>query len=434
MISTSAATVVFTALTFVSGVLIARCLGEEGRGQYGAAYFWAQFLAGFGSLSFFEAAIVRARASDRPESYLSSLLVTSGLLALFTCGAFALALGCGLIKVAGVPQPVILGFVCVTIAMMIAARSLWAVENIRRNFRMLNVERVFTPILFTLATIAVYLIWPGDLNAVLAGFVASAVPFLVWRLFRYRRYLVGAVDIPFLRESFVVGARFHIATALAMITTQLDRLIVVTQWPPDRIGHYLVGMSVAGAAFAVVSQALAQILLPTLTGLDPARRRDRLERFLRYSILATAGLAAVIYLSAPVLIPLVYGAGFASSIIFAQGLALAMAPLPLRTIALEANRSLQRGRPGVEMAGASLLTFLAVYAVTGLHEPRDLLLAIGLSNLAALVAGLRRPVQGGELRLGAALIPRVGDVGYLFSQLLAYGREMAGRPLRRVER
>ncbi len=433
MISTSAATAVFTALTFVSGVLIARCLGEEGRGQYGAAYFWAQFIAGFGSLSFFEAAIVRARQSERPESYLSSMLVTSAFLAVLACGAFAIATAFGLIKVQGVSRPVILGFVCVTITMTIVARSFWAVENIRRNFRMLNVERLFTPVLFTLAAVAVYLLWPGNLYAVLAGFVVSAVPFLVWRLFRYRRSLIGAVNLPFLKESFAVGASFHVATALAMITTQFDRLIVVTQWPPDRIGHYLVAMSVAGAAFALVSQALAQILLPTLTGLDPVRRRDRLERFLRYSILAAAGLSAVVYLAAPVLIPLVYGAGFVPSIMFAQGLALAMAPLPLRTIALEANRSMQRGRPGVEMAGASLLVFMATFAMTGLREPRHLLWAIGLSNLAALVAGLRRPVQGGELRLGAALIPRVGDVGYLFSQLTAYGREMAGRPLRRVE-
>jgi len=434
MISTSAATVLFTALTFVSGVLIARCLGESGRGQYGAAYFWAQFLAGFGSLSFFEAAIVRARTSERPESYLSGMLAAGGLLTLLTCGAFATALDSGLIKVPGVSRPVMLSFVCVTIAMTITARSLWAVENIRRNFRMLNVERVFTPILFTASAVAVYVLWPGDLNAVLAVFVASAVPFLVWRLFRYRRSLFGAMNFAFLRESVVVGSRFHIATALAMITTQLDRLIVVTQWPPDRIGHYLVGMSVAGAAIAVVSQALAQILLPTLTGLDPARRRDRLERFLRYSILATTGLAGAIYVTAPVLIPLVYGAGFASSVMFAQGLALAMAPLPLRTIALEANRSMQRGRPGVEMAVASLLAFLGVYAATGLHQPRDLLLAIGLSNLAALVAGLRRPVLAGELRLGAALVPRVRDVAYLTSQLLAYGREMASSPMRRVGR
>jgi O-antigen/teichoic acid export membrane protein len=432
MIGTSLSSVLFTAITFVSGVVLARCLGDVARGQYGAAYFWAQFLVSFGSLSFFEAAVVRVDRSEAPEPYLTSLMATAALLTVLATGVFALAMAAGLVSIPGLAPAVLLGFVAVSAATGLISRSMSTIENMRRNFALLNIERVFTPAVFTLLVLVVAVVFPRDLGAVLIAFLAAAAPLLLVRLHRFARWLRAPLKLGFARDTFRLGAQFHVAATLTLVATQLDRLIVVSAWTPAQLGHYFVAVSVAGAGLAAVSQALSLTLLPTLSGVEGEARRDRLERLMRCALLATTAFSSAIWLVAPFAVPLVYGAGFATAAVYAQGMAIALAPMPLRTIALEANRSMQRGRPGVEMALASLAAFLAVYAATRLATPRDLFIAIGLSHLAALAAGLRRPVQAGELRLGQALIPRPGDVAYLASQLFRYARDAQRAVQRRI--
>jgi hypothetical protein len=86
------------------------------------------------------------------------------------------------------------------------------------------------------------------------------------------------------------------------------------------------------------------------------------------------------------------------------------------------------------MALASLAVFLAVFAVTRLAAPSDLFWAIGLSNAAAILVGLRHPVRAGDIGLAAAVVPRPGDVAYLAGQLLKYAREAVSGPLRTLVR
>ena len=426
MIGASLTSFLFTVLTFASGVVLARCLGEAGRGQYGAAYFWAQFLIGFGSLSFFEAAIVRRDRDQPPETYLSSMIAGAALLALAACGLFAAAAAGGLVTIPGVSTASLVSFVAVCVVMSLLSRSMSTVESMRHNFGLLNIERVFSPFIFVLICLAVAVSKTASVETVMAAFVASTLPLFLIRLHRFRAHLLAPLKTVFAAGALRLGARFHVAATLTLVATQLDRLIIVAAWSPERLGHYFVALSVAGAGLAVVSQALGLMLLPMLSGVDGPVRRDRLERLFRYTVLITAAFVALVYLLAPSVVPLVYGAGFAQAAVYAQGLALAMALTPLRAIVLEANRSVARDRPGMEMALASLLVFLAVFAATRFTQAGDLFLAIGLSHLAAVIVGLRGPWKAGELRLARALVPRPGDVSYLAGQLFRYGRDALG--------
>lgn len=430
MISTSLASCLFTVFTFVSGVVLARTLGEVGRGQYGAATFWSQFLISFGSLSFFEAALVRRERGAAPEAHLSSLLAGSAILVLLASAVFVGAVELNLVRVPGLSKTALFAFVLGTLALSLLSRSMWTIEEMRQNFRLLNIERVIGPLMFALLSAGAALIGGGSVYGMMATFVLSTLPLLAIRLYRFRHALIGPLQTGYAAASFRLGARFHMAATLNLVATQLDRLIVVSIWAPERQGHYFVAVSVAGAGLSVVSQALGLTLLPMLAGVEGAARRDRVERLLRYTILATVLLVGVIYALTPIAVPLVYGPRFTPAIAYAQGLCLALAPLPVRAIVLEANRSLQKGRPGVEMALASLAAFLGVFLVTRFAQVSDLFVAIGLSNLAAIAVGLRHPCASGDLRLGSALVPRIGDFGFLASELVRYAKGLTPRRFR----
>jgi O-antigen/teichoic acid export membrane protein len=424
MISTSLSSVLFTLLTFASGVVLARCLGEEGRGQYGAAYFWAQFLISLGSLSVFEAAIVRRDADVPAERYLSSLLVVAAALAIAAIGVFGLATAAGAVNVQGVSNATLILFVAACALISLLSRAMSTVENMRHNFKLLNFERLFSPFMFVLFSVAAAFLFGGTVISLMGAFLLSILPLFLLRLRRFRKAIFLPVNLDFSNAAVRLGARFHVAATLTLVATQLDRLILVYAWGPERLGHYFVALSIAGAGLSMVSQALGVTLLPMLSAVHPAVRRQRVERLFRYTIFATAMFVAGIWILAPVAIPIVYGAAFAPTILYAKCLSLALAPLPLRSIVLEVNRSVQKGRPGLEMAAASLVVFLVLFACTQFHRISDLFWAIGLSNVAAIVVGLRHPLAAGDMRLGSALVLTRTDFTYLASQFLSYARGM----------
>ncbi|MEM9234146.1 MAG: oligosaccharide flippase family protein, partial [Pseudomonadota bacterium] len=193
-------------------------------------------------------------------------------------------------------------------------------------------------------------------------------------------------------------------------------LILVSIWPMDRLGFYFVAFSAAGAGFAMVSQAIGLTLLPSLAGVEQVQRRDRLERILRYTILAALGFAALIIVTAPFVIPLIFGEAFRPAVAYTQGLALALLFVPIRSVILEANRSAGKGRPGIEMALASLAVFITIYLLTGFASAGHLFLAIGAGNVAAIAMGLRHPVAAGDIRLLHGLVPRPADAFFLMRE------------------
>ncbi|WP_271078030.1 oligosaccharide flippase family protein [Aurantiacibacter sp. MUD61] len=423
MLDTAVASVAFMALTFIAGVMLSRLLGPEGRGIYGTVQFWAQL--GFGLLSFsvFDAAVIRLRKSkDHPESALPSVMVLAlAALAIYVLVATA-AVALDLIEIGDFGGTTFIWASALLVALGLSTRAFTVVESAKLDFRRLNIERIVSPVLFVLAIGLLFLLDIADPLVMVLAFVAAAVPILVWRIIRFRGYLIGRVDRQSLRSDVRTGGKLHLATGSFSLARQFDRILLVAIWPAQLLGFYFVAFTAASASVSLVMQSLSVTLLPTLSGLDPELRKKRLEQLLRLAILSVFATAVPIILVAPYIVPLVYGEAFREAAWYLQGLAIPTALFPLQSIINIANRSVERVWPSIAMAASIIGVFAIGYAVTGYDDPKWVFVALATGNAIAVAIGIFSLRSYGMIALRSALLPSTADFRVLFDALRRYVR------------
>lgn len=428
MLDAAASSAVLIVVTFLTGIVLARMLGPEDRGAYGSVQFWGQFGVLFLTFSFYDALILRLRGrGDEPRRAVPlSLVFVAGLLAVASLAALG-ASQAGLIDVPGLSTATTLSLLVLFLAIGLSNQGLMAIETAGLLFSRVNLDRVLSPTLFMLAVLVLAAVNAVSVVTVVLAFVLTKLPVLFARIWRFRRYLIGPVDLSLGREVVRLGPRLHMATGTLALAAQADRIAVVSLWPPDWIGFYFVAHSAAGAGMSLASQAIQITLLPHFSGLDIAAKQVMVERVLRLALLAGASVAVLVFAIAPWVVPLAYGTEFAPAAFYVQGVVVAMAFVPALWVVNVANRSSERGRPGVEMALAALAVFGVFYAFTGFARPVHLFATMTLANCASITAGLRHLVKDGTVRPGLGLVPRPADAVFLARTLTGY----AGRILRK---
>jgi O-antigen/teichoic acid export membrane protein len=429
MLDSALSTLFLTGLTFVTGIIVARLLGVEGRGDFGEIQYWAGLVTALGTLSVFEAAVFHARDGGHDAArHLSALLLLGLVLAAAATLVFVVAHQSGLLRINHGATVHVTLFMLAFVGFSFVNQAFVATERARMNFGLLVLERLVTPIAYTALLIAVFALGIHDIDTILAALAASMLPLTLVRIWKFRAALRLPPDMAAAREVLKVGLRFHGATVLKTVSAQIDRAVIVTLWPSAMVGLYFVAYSAAGAGYAFVVQAASMILMPAFAGLTPEHRLARLSRTIRLTILLSAGIAVVMAAVSPWLIPLAFGRDFAEAGRYAQYLAVALSLLPLATVVDSANRSAGRGRPGLEMSAAYLAAFLAGYALTGYRAPEQLFLATFLCQALAVSVGIYHLVRGPVgLRLDRSLVPGPADIRDLASEGWRYVRPLLGR-------
>ena len=435
MLDSAATSVAVTLLTLVTGIALARLLGPDGRGQYGAVLFWGQFAGNFFTFSLYEALVVRLRArAEPPEGAVSlALLILAGIVGFTALAAFG-AIAAGALDMPGFGSAMLVGFVLPIAAAAFANRAFATIETAGLSFRRLNMERVISPSLFLAGAICLYATGKASVAAVLVLFIAARLPLLILRIIRYRHHLLGKIDRGLAQEVFRLAPKLFLATGAMTIAQQIDRVIVTSLWPAEWLGYYFVAFSAAGAGLALASQAIRITLLPSLAGLAPAECRDKVERLMRLSLVTALGVTIPIFILAPVLVPLVYGAEFAPAAYYVRCIAVAMAFLPTLQIVNIANRAGERGRPGVEMGLAMAAAYGIGYLITGFAQPVALFATMACANLAGIAAGLRHLARNGAARIGPTLVPGPADVLFLARSMSRYAGGIVKKTVARFDR
>lgn len=405
-------------LTFASGVLIARVLGPEARGEYGAALVLAQTIASLVLLSYFDGALVWL---SRDPSKKATLL-PSMVLAALGLSVFGLAIAVIILPwtAPDIPELGMSGLMLFTFGLIVtqAFTDLFsASDRSEMNFRMFNLHRVMTPALFALAVTLFWLAQGGELSVVLVLilFVTTKLPTLLIWFWRDGRYMRAPISQPFMREAGKIGLRLHLSFSAAALASQLDRLLVIGNWSNAALGQYFVALSAVGAGYSLVNSALNIMIIPYLAGVQIDQRQERIARMIRAAILFVLGAIGIGWISLPWLVPLLYGAEFTEATFMSLGLLIALAPMPLRVIAMEAIRSLGIARPSLEMSLAYSLVMVVGFFLTGYQTATQLIWAVGLGNVAAIVAGGSHLVRRGDIRIGPQLLPGPNDLNALIS-------------------
>lgn len=427
MLDAATSSIGFTLMTFGSGVLVARLLGAEGRGVYGAAQVIVQMTVVLACFSMFDSAVIRLRegAKVARSALPSLLLVAMGVSALAILGLMVFQ-GSDLFHEPGIARGTYLWLIVGTVLIGIFSNAFIAVETADLNFAALNLERLIAPLSFTILVGVLFIFGWASLPLVLGAFLLGKMPVFIMRLWRFRHTLFGQPDFDLIARISRLGMKLHLATVFRAVTEQIDRLVLIAAWPIDRLGYYFVAVSAAGAGFSMLSMALGLTVLPSLSGLSGEVRRDMFEKLFRLTLLSSVGFGLVVALLVPPLIPLVFGTAFSEAKAYTRGLALVMILLPVRQLLTHTTQSAGLSRPSIEMSGAALALFLGGFLLTRFETPTEFFLTLAASYIVSIVIGLWHVVRIGAARPGLELVPGWSDMALLSREIFRYAKMLLG--------
>lgn len=402
----------------ISGVLAARLLGPEQRGQLAAVLLWPSVIAAIG---IFGTNWATVRLSAAGERDLGELAGSTGILALalslvsVMVGWFVLP---SLLADRDALVPLARLYLVCWIPVNYLGLNLLALDQGRGNFFRFNWTRaILSPVYIALIlmfwawtrpTVAVFAIalLGGNAAVIVARLTCLARERLVLRITRASVFALLRLGLPFAMSS-----------AAVLLATQIDRIIVVSFLGDAEVGFYMVAWAFA-QIFSGFSSSLGTV---TFARSASTRMSDEMSRFVernfrRLLLLGvSAGIAAAIL--APLLIAPVYGRQFQAAVLPCIFLAIGSAFLPAVTFMDESLRGQGKPEYGVlsRFVGAGLIAFGAMFAV-----PRWGITGMSMATFAGTFAQAAMLVMLGgrilQIPLAALCLPRAEDVRYVLSR------------------
>jgi O-antigen/teichoic acid export membrane protein len=326
----------------LSGVVITRALGPEGRGDYAILLAVSTIAGCIGHLSIEQShASLWARVRNRDAIAANGLLlgpVVGTLAALATAGVvIGLAPGA-----APVPGHGLLAVALLTIPCNMTALYLNNVLVLRARVEWVNRAAVLgaavqCAMCFLLAaTGRLSVAW-----AVTAWAMCVAAPLVV--LIPAGRLRLRERDLSLARLALRIGLRHHTGVVALYLLLRVDVLILGGLTSTVAVGLYSLAVSLMELTRAA-ADSVAQIALPDQMDADPASAFAFTVRMTRLTTLLSMASVGLMCGAAPLLIPLIYGSAFTGAVApllaLAPGLCVVGATRPIQALLLRLDRPL----------------------------------------------------------------------------------------------
>jgi O-antigen/teichoic acid export membrane protein len=287
IVGTYGTQVVMAAVGLGTSVLIARALGPEGRGQYGAALAIGAIGVQFGNLGLHN---TNSYLVSRDRSVLPRLIVNSLLVSLLLGG-----IGAAIVVVAfhlyskSVPVHGALLFWALLwipfgIAYLLSVNLLMGL----REVHLYNLAELFSKFAGAAAVVVVVLSHRATPENLLAISLIAVALGLVLAL-RYLSNLFSGKMAPSLDlflQNFQLGWKAYLSAFFAFLVIRIDLLMVKSILGPAAAGYYSIAGTIADYALLLPS-TIGVILFPRLA----AEQNDRVARKLTLRMAALAGIA-----------------------------------------------------------------------------------------------------------------------------------------------
>lgn len=386
----------------ISGLLVARILGIEGRGYLAGLSIWPTLLTSLGNLGI--PAACTYYLSRQPaqtcqilgETYRIMLVQVTVLLALLMVILF---FWCrdkpAEVQIAMYPT-------LVMIPAGLGYQYALAVLQGQQRFRALNRLRLLPAALYAFSVMLLFVLGEHRLLPVMtawvSAYVLTAIVAIVIALKHVRFDSRGAPD---LRRQFITfGLRGHLGAVSVVDSLPIDQAAVALFLPPAALGLYVVACSFTNLP-RLISQSAGLMAYPAVAvrqGTDSAR--CLIWRFFWGVTLLNLACSAVLIVMMPTLLPLFFGPEFSPAVSIARILLVGTTLVASRRILAEGLRGL--GNPGAStIAEVSMYPWLVIggpllmlrYEAEGVAVA--LAVGYGLSLAVAVTASLRCvPISG----------------------------------------
>lgn len=369
------ATNVFLALFgLISGVLAARLLGPQGRGELAAIQVWPSAIATFAMLGLPEALVYySAREPDRAGRYLGSAV----MLALLS-SVPSVALGYLL-------MPLLLSAQSAEIIM--AARwylllvPIFALVGMqyhplqgRGDFTVWNALRIMLAMGWLAVLVMAWLLERAEPQFVAASYLVTLALLFFPLMYVVARRVPGPFlpDVQRWRPMLRYGLPSMASSVPQMMNFRLDQMLMAAFLPAQALGLYVVAVAWSGAVNPLLN-ALGAVVFPNVASEDGHERQAHaFAQGSRLGVLASIVMAFVLIILTPWMVPLLFGKNFASAIPAALVLVVAGAIAGLNLVMEEGLRGL--GHPvsvmwaefgGLAVTAISLLVLLRPLEIIG---------------------------------------------------------------------
>lgn len=360
-------------INMATGVITARFLGPQGRGEQAAIIMWPQTLAFAMTLGLPTALLYnfKLRPQDKAKFFTAALLIGTGM------GIIASLLGIVFIPrwLSQYSSEIIFTAQCFMVAapILLIGTILGAVLEAEGEFTFANQMRFLQP-LMTLVILSglagIHFLTP--LTAGLA-YLLPNLPLFIWILANlYGRLGLSWLDLGLSCQRLIgYGLRSYGVDLLGTLSAQIDQAMVVGLLTPADLGLYVIALSLS-RMLNVLQSSIITVLLPT-TAARPVHEIIKITgRSARISLCVTLAAGILISILAPILLPLLYGREFLEALLVLRILLIEVTIGG--TLWILAQAFMAAGKPGIvtilQSLGLALsipflLFFIPIYGFVG---------------------------------------------------------------------
>lgn len=360
-------------INMATGIITARMLGPQGRGEQAAIVMWPQTLAFAMTLGLPTALLYnfKLRPQDKEKLFTAALLMGTGLgvlaslLGIFFLPRWLTQYSLEVIRTAQ--------WFMVTAPVLLLATILGAALEAEGEFTFANQLRYLQP-LMTLVVLS-GLVWAEVLTPLTAGlaYLLPNLPLLIWILaYLRRRFSPSWLELGSSCKRLIsYGLRSYGVDLLGTLSAQIGQAMVVSLLTPADMGMYVIALSLS-RMLDVLQSSIITVLLPK-TAARPVKEIVKLTgRSARISLLLTLLATILIIILAPILLPLLYGQEFLKALLVLRILLIEVTIGG--TLWVLAQAFMAAGRPGIVTILQSLglglsipllLFFIPMYGFVG---------------------------------------------------------------------
>ncbi|MBL8831483.1 MAG: oligosaccharide flippase family protein [Rhodospirillales bacterium] len=416
-------TILIQIVNILTGLLAARLLLPEGRGELAEIMLWPGLLIEFGILAMSDALLYRAatRAASPRTLFATVMWIGAALAIVMTVLAYLIIPH----MISGDSQVVrdATGwYIVLYIPVYLFALFVATMFQGHLDIVAWNVVRALVGLGYLGFIVGFYVAGSSSVEtfaiAYIAGTFVSAIVGLVWLM---RKGWVGwKPDLQVARALVFYGARVHVGEMVNSLRQRVDQMAVSLWLTSSDMGLYVVALTVANGPMILVN-TVAGVAFPKISQAPTAEEKLRIfGMYLRLAMALSIASAAGLAVLAEYLVPLIFGRLFENSATICQIMLLGLPFFAAKLMFIQAlnafDRSLAIG--WAEAAGliAAALSLYGLLPVFGIYGAAWALVVANVVALAAMAASLNR-------QIGARVLPLFRPTAEDFAQV----RRLAAR-------
>lgn len=304
------------ALGIIVQVWIARAFGPAGKGEYAIFTLVPGLIAQLAGSGIYNANIYligKGRASFKAaaeNTFTLSLLASVALVALY-----ALTRSWFDAEVFKTLQPEITAWFFYALPLNLLFLSFNYLALARDDFFSFNLPNLTRPAFILLGMLLLAFTGAMSLQNAVIVWVATSLVLAMhswWLLFKRERFGLGWHRALF-RESLRFGWQSHLGTVFYYLGWRLDFILCNLYLDAKQVGNYSIA-ALAGEVLWFIPNTFSVVLLPHISRMEKEQSENLTEQVCRVTLLTSVIGALLAAMSAPLLVPLVFGKDFSPAV------------------------------------------------------------------------------------------------------------------------